>query len=471
MKSEKKSTAISKKRPPKSRRPGGPPNQVPPPDAPPAGADIQIGGLKVPAVLLEGDDPHPHVISELGPRFSLGPVSPVALLCGSEHSGGLPEAYGTGQMWLMAADPRTLHAYWDFTQSQLRELSREGVLHLRFHVNAIGNAPFLQIPLPLDSSHWSSGSARGGMKYVAELGYFKSPGLWVSVSASPPTVTPSDLPAAEIDRPETNPPEPQVAEVGQSPKASTVRFASIPFEIPLPVMLSELPPKLRAEVPLLEAIQQLGSWPVSVQSHPLPRETPVAPTVSTSKGGISNPVHPVQRPWIMSFESERATASLATRAATRSACERGERILVSSELGRPSGPQVSPEAVEREAAGWSAVAPEAAGLKAVEKIAAGPGVTSPAEGLAKPSERKGFWFTVHADLVVYGATEPDAQVSLGELPIELMPDGTFGIRLTLPDGSFELPAIAVSSDGKEKRGQERKINRSTHYEGFEARPG
>ena len=74
-------------------------------------------------------------------------------------------------------------------------------------------------------------------------------------------------------------------------------------------------------------------------------------------------------------------------------------------------------------------------------------VSSP---IGKPRAR-GFWFRVGTELIVYGATEPDATVTLQGRPVKLTPDGTFSVRFALPDGEQVIPAVAVSKDGEETR--------------------
>jgi uncharacterized protein len=64
---------------------------------------------------------------------------------------------------------------------------------------------------------------------------------------------------------------------------------------------------------------------------------------------------------------------------------------------------------------------------------------------------RGFWFRLGTELIVYGATEPDAKVTLQGRPIKLKPDGTFSVRFALPDGEQVIPAVAESKDGLEKR--------------------
>jgi hypothetical protein len=79
--------------------------------------------------------------------------------------------------------------------------------------------------------------------------------------------------------------------------------------------------------------------------------------------------------------------------------------------------------------------------------------------------RKGFWFNVNAELIIYGATEPDARVTIGGRPIRLRPDGTFSYRFALPDGYYELPAQATSSDQTDSRRAELRFSRQTVYDG------
>lgn len=70
--------------------------------------------------------------------------------------------------------------------------------------------------------------------------------------------------------------------------------------------------------------------------------------------------------------------------------------------------------------------------------------------VGRPAAR-GFWFRVGTELIVYGATEPDAKVTLQGRPIKLEPDGTFSVRFALPDGEQVIPAVAESKDGVDKR--------------------
>lgn len=68
--------------------------------------------------------------------------------------------------------------------------------------------------------------------------------------------------------------------------------------------------------------------------------------------------------------------------------------------------------------------------------------------LGRPSE---FHFEADAELIVYGASQPDAHVTLKGEPVRLRPDGTFTVRLNLPDRRQVVPVVASSSDGVEQR--------------------
>jgi hypothetical protein len=82
-----------------------------------------------------------------------------------------------------------------------------------------------------------------------------------------------------------------------------------------------------------------------------------------------------------------------------------------------------------------------------------PAVTSFGSGGLMPAGGKArkFWFQLDAELIVYGATEPNARVTLQGEPVKLRPDGTFTMRFSLPDSRQIIPAVATSPDGMEER--------------------
>ena len=69
----------------------------------------------------------------------------------------------------------------------------------------------------------------------------------------------------------------------------------------------------------------------------------------------------------------------------------------------------------------------------------------------KEIKERNFWLKVDCELIVYGATEADAKVTVQGVPIKLRPDGTFTLRYYLPDGKQIIPVKATSADKLEER--------------------
>lgn len=78
-----------------------------------------------------------------------------------------------------------------------------------------------------------------------------------------------------------------------------------------------------------------------------------------------------------------------------------------------------------------------------------------------PIRPRQFWLIADAELIVYGATEPDAMVTIGGRPIKLNPDGTFRIQMSFQDGLIDFPIMAVAADGEQTRAVHLKFNRET----------
>ena len=95
-------------------------------------------------------------------------------------------------------------------------------------------------------------------------------------------------------------------------------------------------------------------------------------------------------------------------------------------------------------------------------ILASPGITSAASPVKKPlGKGRKFWLIVDCELIVYGATEPDAAVTVQGKPIRLRPDGTFTLRYSLPDGKQVIPVQATSADEIEIRTITPTVSRQT----------
>ena len=79
----------------------------------------------------------------------------------------------------------------------------------------------------------------------------------------------------------------------------------------------------------------------------------------------------------------------------------------------------------------------------------------------KEIKERDFWLKVDCELIVYGATEANAKVSVQGVPIKLRPDGTFTLRYYLPDGKQVIPVKAISADKLEERNITPTVTRET----------
>jgi hypothetical protein len=84
----------------------------------------------------------------------------------------------------------------------------------------------------------------------------------------------------------------------------------------------------------------------------------------------------------------------------------------------------------------------------------------PAGGEEVGKER-GFWLVADAELIVFGATDPRATVTLAGQKIRLREDGTFSVRMAFPDGKITIPIVAVAEDGEQRRGMVMRFDRAT----------
>ncbi|XGB43784.1 MAG: DUF4912 domain-containing protein [Nodosilinea sp. LVE1205-7] len=117
----------------------------------------------------------------------------------------------------------------------------------------------------------------------------------------------------------------------------------------------------------------------------------------------------------------------------------------------------------------SYVFPSGAGLWAVPGAIPGmvpnmSGLTMSGAGFsasAPPIRPRKFWLIADAELIVYGATEPDATVTIGGKPIKLNSDGTFRFQMSFQDGNIDYPIMAVAADGEQTRSIHMTFDRAT----------
>ena len=314
----------------------------------------------------------------------------------------LPEAYGTKKLFLTARDPHWLYANWDLTMDQQSRLnSRSSEGHLVLRV--YGNKIEGH---PLYEVHVHPES-RHWFAHVERAGHSYAAELGYYSPVGRWTRVAAS--GATITPPDS------VSE------DSNAEFATIPFEFPFSKLLDIVKAAVRENRPLAQAVEELrrAGHPALPKINGLPmsawtqeQETALAKIIAVDDS---------RRVWMGSLE---ITELIRRRLAQEM-----------SSLGMMSSLGVSSLGISS--------------------------FSSPLGGL--PS--KGFWFMVNAELIIYGATEPNAKVTLGGNPVKLRPDGSFSFRFALPDGNYDLPAVAVSADGTDARAAELKFSRQTEYLG------
>jgi hypothetical protein len=140
--------------------------RVPPPPQP---------SFYIPPILLEGDEPEV-------------PTPPAPVPC---DNGGraddrveLPQAYGTGRLFLVARDPQWLYAHWDLPPEEQRKYNALAVdrhLTLRVFCGSFESAPAAELHVHPESQHWFV-HVPPCSSYGAELGYYDISRRWVSIT-------------------------------------------------------------------------------------------------------------------------------------------------------------------------------------------------------------------------------------------------------------------------------------------------
>ena len=86
------------------------------------------------------------------------------------------------------------------------------------------------------------------------------------------------------------------------------------------------------------------------------------------------------------------------------------------------------------------------------------GLNESGSGIAKS---RSFWLVADAELIVYGATEPSAKLTIGGEDVPLAADGTFRIQVPFRDGSQKYDIKAVDVSGEQEKSISMKFDRTT----------
>ena len=324
--------------------------------------------------------------------------------------GELPTGYGESRIVLLPRDPQWAYVYWDVPNSQKEELRKQGgqQLALRLYDATDVNLDY-QTPNNLQeynsdelAREWYLPIPISDRDYVAELGYRCADGRWLVLTRSKVVHVPPVFPSEWVED----------------------NFITVPWD------------------QTLKGQTFFNLVPPSKKQAPEPEQTATSTTSDSSYDEIFNIAREA--------EVQRISGSLY------------------GSMQHEAGIGMVPESIS------SYVFPSGAGLFAGAGAAgaiSASGINYSGYGLASsysffssestPSRSRKFWLVADAELIVYGATEPDASVTIGGRPIKLNPDGTFRFHTSFQDGIQDYPIFAVAADGEQNRAIHMKFERQT----------
>ncbi len=343
-------------------------------------------------------------------KFELGQVDRTGgtLADVDEGLADLPAGYGESRIVLLPRDPQWAYTYWDVSNEHKEELRRQGgqQLALRIYdvtdINLEYQSPHSIQEYPSDelAREWYLPVPVSDRDYVIDIGYRCADGRWLVLARSAPVHVPPVYPSDWIED----------------------VFITVNFE-------EDLQGKTFYE--LVPPTQKVASAATSNGNG----------NGNGNGNATGNAIYDQIFGLAESAEAQRVAGSLF------------------------GSMQQVPSSVTPEQAISSYVFPSGVGMWAVPTMS---GLTMSGVGMSGagfsgdvPMRPRKFWLIADAELIVYGATEPDATVTIGGRPIKLNPDGTFRFQMSFQDGLIDYPILAVAADGEQTRSIHMKFNRET----------
>ena len=351
-------------------------------------------------------------------KFELGIVVDLTaeeLAAVDEGLGDLPSGYGDSRIVLLPRDPQWAYAYWDIPIEHKNELRHHGgqQLALRIYdvtdINLDYQSPHSIQEYPIDemAREWYVPIPVSDRSYAIDIGYRCGDGRWLvlarSASVGIPPVYPSDW----------------IEDV----------FITVPWEEELidRTFVELIPP----------------SYNKTADDRVAGTSGTAGATGTAETTGNSNTEQNAIYERI--FGMTAATESLRISGSLYGSMQQSPLESVSSFVF-PSGVGM-----------WAQPTTFGGNMSGVGMS----GVGMSGMGMDSSDRQRQFWLIADAELIVYGATEPDAAVSIGGRQIKLNPDGTFRFQMSFQDGNIDYPIVAVAKDGEQQRSVHMTFDRST----------
>ncbi|NEO97675.1 MAG: DUF4912 domain-containing protein [Symploca sp. SIO2E9] len=309
----------------------------------------------------------------------------------------LPEGYGESRIVLMPRDPQWAYTYWDISNEHKEDLRRQGGQQLALRIYDVTD-------ISLDSRSPHS---------IQEYPCDELAREWY-------------LPMPVSDRD-------YVIDIGYRTADGRwlILARSAPVHVP-PVYPSDW----------IEDHFLTVNWDEDLRGKTILELVPPSRKLGATVDAAGNPIYEEIFSMAESAEAQRVAGSLF------------------GSMQHVPGSMVAQEAIS------SYVFPSGVGMWAVPNVSglnmSGVGMSGVGFSASMPPIRpRKFWLVADAELIVYGATEADATVTIGGQPIKLNADGTFRFQMSFQDGLIDYPIMAVAADGEQTRSIHMKFNRET----------
>jgi uncharacterized protein len=348
-------------------------------------------------------------------KFDLGSkeqvtVTAKALAEVDTELGDFPNGYGESRITFLPRNPEWAYVYWDVSNEAKTSLRQQGgqYLALRLYdstdVNLEYQAPHSIQEYPCEelAREWHLAIPICDREYTVEIGYRTIDGRWLILCRSASVMIPPMFPSDWLEE----------------------HFITVPWEADLKgeTLFTLVPPSLKLPEPETQSSQPNYSEEIGIYDD------------------IFNMARDVQ--------TQRVDGSLYGSkqiSGESKAIESLSSYVFPSGLGMWTG---AAGALTASGINYSGIGMSGAGMS---------GAGMP--GLAKQSRQ--FWLIADAELIVYGATEPDATVTIAGRPIKLNEDGTFRFHMSFQDGAIDYPIFALAADGEQNRAIHMRFERQT----------
>lgn len=353
----------------------------------------------------------------------------------------LPDGYGESRIVLMPRDPQWAYVYWDTPHTHKEDLRRQGGERLALRLYDITDIdPNYQAPHGMQqcdcdelAQDWYLQVPVSDRDYQAEIGYLAHDGRWLLLARSNtihiPPIYPSDW--------------------------SEDHFKTVTWEEDLrgKTLMALVDPtqKARSLHEQMYALSQAGEGERVDGS--VYGSMPHVPGSAQQVAGSIQHVAGSMAPYASAESSYAWGASGA--GILQGIPGPGVAVPTLSGIGMMSGVGMGVGMSGVGMSGMNVSGLTMSGISGLTMSGVGFSASMP------PARPRKFWLVADAELIVHGATEPDATVTIAGQPIPLTEEGTFRVHTSFPDGNIDYPIMAVAADGEQSRSIHMTFDRQT----------